>query len=75
MRRMHIDGREAAQAFLDLGADAMIPMHYDTFQNSTDEPGDAERVFRRAIADRGIVPEKVHVLAIGEQRVLLTRPE
>lgn len=73
MRRTHVDGREAVQAFLDLGADAMVPIHYDTFQNSTDEPGDAERLLRRVVDERGIAKEKVHVLEVGEQRVLLTR--
>ena len=71
MRRVHIDPAEAVQAFFDLGAKRMVPVHYDTFVNSTDEPGDALRGLEAArkrweLGKREIVP-----LAVGERRVFV----
>src|SRR5690606_26103988 len=43
MRRTHLDPDEAVRAFIDLGAKRMVPIHYGTFINSTDAPGDALR--------------------------------
>jgi N-acyl-phosphatidylethanolamine-hydrolysing phospholipase D len=71
MRRFHMDPREAVQAFVDLGATVMVPIHYDTFVNSTDRPGDALRELGRAthrwnLGSRSVVP-----LPVGERRVFL----
>jgi L-ascorbate metabolism protein UlaG (beta-lactamase superfamily) len=73
MKRTHVDGREAIQAFLDLGAARMVPVHYGTFINSTDEPGDALRVLGDAMRAKGLGEDRVQVLRIGEQRVLIAR--
>lgn len=67
MRYQHVDPEEAYQAFLDLGARRMIPMHWGCF-DLTDEPTDLppkvlEEVVRRAVTDR----ERVKVLAVGER--------
>ena len=63
MKYQHIDPPEALQAFQDLGARHMIPMHWGTF-DLTDEPADlAPRVLQQAGAD----PERVHILAVGER--------
>src|SRR5690606_15012532 len=43
MRERHMDPREALQAFIDLEAARMVPIHYDTFVAGADEPGDALR--------------------------------
>ena len=72
-RANHLDGRQAIQAFIDLGARHMIPMHYDTFPHGADAIGDAPRMLRTAMRQRGLGPERVHVLAIGEQRVFIPR--
>lgn len=71
MQRYHVDAAQAVQAFVDLGAKRMVPIHYDTFVASTDEPGDALRELLRAakkwdLGDRRILP-----LAIGERKVLI----
>jgi N-acyl-phosphatidylethanolamine-hydrolysing phospholipase D len=72
MRRFHMDPREALQAFIDLKASRMVPIHYDTFVTSTDSPGDALRELDAAKkkvnlgAWRSVVP-----IAIGERRVLV----
>jgi N-acyl-phosphatidylethanolamine-hydrolysing phospholipase D len=67
MRYQHLDPYEAYQAFLDLGARYMIPMHWGTF-DLTDEPLDLPpRVLADAIAKADGDPERVPVLAIGER--------
>lgn len=76
MRRTHMDPREALQAFIDLGAARMVPIHYDTFVNSTDRPGDALAALSAAQkvqfvgAGRTVTP-----LAIGERRAFLKTGE
>ena len=72
MARTHMDPTEALQAFELLGAKWMVPMHFDTFINSTDQVGDAVRALELALegrADR----ERVVRLGIGEQRIFLKR--
>ena len=46
MKHTHVNPKEAVQAFLDLPA-PMVPVHYDTFVNSEDEPGEPRRVLER----------------------------
>jgi L-ascorbate metabolism protein UlaG (beta-lactamase superfamily) len=75
MRRFHTDPREAVQAFIDLNAKWMVPIHYDTFINSTDDAGDALRDLRAAekkwdLGNRQVVP-----VAIGERHVFLKKDE
>jgi L-ascorbate metabolism protein UlaG (beta-lactamase superfamily) len=73
MRHTHVDPREAVQAFLDLGAKIMIPIHFDTFVNSGDEPGEARDLLVRTMQERGLTDEQVRILKIGEQRVIVPR--
>lgn len=66
MRFQHMDPFEAFQAFRDLRARFMLPMHWGTF-DLTDEPPDlAPEVLARAVAERGGDPEQVRLLAVGE---------
>ena len=73
MKRVHMDPSEAVQAFFDLGAARMLPMHFDTFINSLDAPGEAEAVLRKVMARRGLDERRLPILRIGEQRVLTPR--
>jgi L-ascorbate metabolism protein UlaG (beta-lactamase superfamily) len=73
MRRTHLDPGEALDAFAILGAARMFPMHFDTFINSDDQPGDCPRLLRQAMRERGLDDDRVIVLDFGEQRVLLRR--
>jgi L-ascorbate metabolism protein UlaG (beta-lactamase superfamily) len=72
MRTLHMDPHEAVQAFLDLDAVRMVPIHYDTFANSADNPGDALRELEKAKTKFGIGTQHIVApLAIGERRVFL----
>ncbi|HKA87363.1 MAG TPA: MBL fold metallo-hydrolase [Haliangiales bacterium] len=73
MSRTHLDPGEALRAFADLGARWMVPIHFDTFINSYDEVGDAPRLLREAMRERGLGDDRVILLAQGEQRVLVAR--
>jgi N-acyl-phosphatidylethanolamine-hydrolysing phospholipase D len=67
MRYQHADPAEAYQAFLDLGARAMIPMHWGCF-DLTDEPADlAPKVLARVLEEKGVDRELVRILAVGER--------
>lgn len=72
MKKRHMDPSEAVQAFLDLRAKWMMPIHFETFINSADAPGEPESVLRRAMQRHGLTDEQVNILRIGEQRILLT---
>jgi L-ascorbate metabolism protein UlaG (beta-lactamase superfamily) len=68
-RGVHTCPEEALQAFLDLGAQRMIPMHYGTFrlsQEPMEEP--VERLL--AAAEKAGVAESVCVLPEGETDVI-----
>jgi N-acyl-phosphatidylethanolamine-hydrolysing phospholipase D len=73
MRRVHMGPAEALEAFLLLGAERMVPVHFDTFINSDDELGQCPRMLRQAMRARAVSDERVAILDIGEQRVLLAR--
>jgi L-ascorbate metabolism protein UlaG (beta-lactamase superfamily) len=70
MRTIHMDPDEAVRAFFDLGARRMMPIHYGTFINSLDEPGEPEARLRLAMRRSGLTERQVAVLRVGEQRVL-----
>jgi N-acyl-phosphatidylethanolamine-hydrolysing phospholipase D len=66
MRYQHVDPAEAYDAFLALGAAAMIGMHWGCF-DLTDEPIDlAPRVLAEVVAARG-GDARVRTLAVGER--------
>lgn len=71
MRRYHLDPREAVQAFVDLDAARMVPIHYGTFVTSTDEPGDPLRELANAQKKVNLGPRIVAPLEIGERRVFV----
>jgi L-ascorbate metabolism protein UlaG (beta-lactamase superfamily) len=66
MERQHMNPEQAVQAFEDLGARTLVPMHWGTFKLA-DEPLDEPP--RRVDAERtrrGMARERVRLLAIGE---------
>lgn len=61
-RDVHMNPEEAVQAFEDLGAQFMIPMHYGTFPLGNEDPDEpVERLRkeaeRRGLSDRILIPE------------------
>lgn len=75
MREYHADPHEALQAFLDLGAKHMVPVHYDTFVNSEDEPGQCLHELELAQKRWKVAPREVAPLRIGERRVFVKKGE
>jgi N-acyl-phosphatidylethanolamine-hydrolysing phospholipase D len=73
MRRVHMDPSEALSAFGLLGATYMVPIHFDTFINSDDQPGECGRELERVQRARRLDLTRVAILEIGEQRVLTPR--
>ncbi len=74
MAYQHMDPAEAYQAFLDLQAGTMLPMHWGTF-DLTDEPLDwPPAELARAVAARSGTDERVRVMAVGERWKVPERP-
>jgi len=69
----HMDPAEAVRAFRELGARVMVPIHFDTFINSLDAPGDAPVVLAAEVKKQGVAEGRVLVLATGERKVLVPR--
>lgn len=72
MDGMHIDPAQALDMFRDLGARWMVPMHHSTFVNSIDPPDAEVLELARLTAEQGL-GDRVQILKIGEQRVLIPR--
>jgi len=72
MRKVHMDPAEALDAFVDLGADHMIPIHFDTIGDSTDAPHEARDTLARLVGERHL-ESRVTILDIGEQAVVLSK--
>jgi N-acyl-phosphatidylethanolamine-hydrolysing phospholipase D len=67
MRYQHVNPEEAWQAFLDLGARTMIPMHWGCF-DLTDEPADlAPKVLAQVLERHRAEGDRVRMLAVGER--------
>jgi N-acyl-phosphatidylethanolamine-hydrolysing phospholipase D len=62
----HMEPRESWQAFVELRAGTLIPMHWGTFQMAWDPTHEAPKALFRAIEERGGDPQRVRVLDIGE---------
>jgi len=68
-RAVHMNPEEALQAFEDLGAECMIPMHYGTFPLGNEDPHEP---VQRLLADthRRNYKRRVHVLEEGYPTLL-----
>lgn len=75
MKLVHMDPLEALDAFKLLGAAVMVPIHFDTFINSDDLPGECSRLLNREREARQLSAARVAILAIGEQRVIVPRAQ
>jgi L-ascorbate metabolism protein UlaG (beta-lactamase superfamily) len=69
----HTSPREAVQMMLDMNAQFLIPIHYDTYPESIDVPGEAADSLYAAITHFAVPDERVVILDIGQQRTLIGR--
>jgi L-ascorbate metabolism protein UlaG (beta-lactamase superfamily) len=67
-RRHHLSPQDAVQAFLDLKAKRLIPMHYGTFSLS-EEPMDEPLPLLQQSAERAGIANAVDPLSEGETRI------
>ena len=67
MRRCHMTPAEAVQAFEDLKASHMVPIHHGTFRLSLESPDAPLAWLRRIIEDRPDLGSRIHPLASGER--------
>lgn len=74
MEDRHVDPEEATRIFLELGARFFVPIHFGTFINSEDAPGDPLADLAIAAAAHKLASGALHVLTQGEQQVLVARP-
>lgn len=68
MKSNHMSPADAWQAFNDLGARTLVPMHYGTFDLSDEPIGEPERLLREIAAGSS----QVDFLTIGESKPLRT---
>jgi L-ascorbate metabolism protein UlaG (beta-lactamase superfamily) len=66
MLRQHMDPEQAVQAFLDLGARVLVPMHWGTFKLADEPLDEPPRRLEAERVRRGLPEERVRVLAVGE---------
>ncbi len=66
MGMQHVSPEEAIQAFLDLGAQYFIPMHYSTFRLADDTPWEALVRLQTEWKRRGLSRDQLVLLRLGE---------
>jgi N-acyl-phosphatidylethanolamine-hydrolysing phospholipase D len=68
MKPVHMNPQEALTAFRDLGARAMLPMHWGTFDLTDEAIDEADRVLAQLLlADSSALVRRVHRVAIGQR--------
>lgn len=70
MTSQHVNPEEAIQAFLDVGAETMIPMHYGTFRLADDTAREALDRMENARVKQAISEERIRTLGYGETLVV-----
>ncbi|MBY3623121.1 MBL fold metallo-hydrolase [Acinetobacter sp. CUI P1] len=70
MTSQHVNPEEAIQAFLDVGAKTMIPMHYGTFRLADDTAREALDRMESARVKHAISEERIRTLGYGETLVV-----
>lgn len=66
MRPVHVSPEEAVEAHLTLGARTSVAIHFGTFPLGDDGETEAVEALGRALAARGVSPEKFRVPDFGE---------
>jgi len=68
MQSAHVNPEEAGQAFLDVGAQSIIPMHWGTFKLSTERTDEPPKRLAAWWEKQGLDPANNWTLAVGETR-------
>ena len=71
-RHRHTDPADALKIYKELGSTWLIPMHYDTFSESYDKPGEAVTLMKEEMKKMDLTSDEVIILEIGEQVKLIT---
>ncbi|MBI5913974.1 MAG: MBL fold metallo-hydrolase [Bacteroidetes bacterium] len=71
MQSNHMSPADAWQAFRDLGAARLVPMHYGTFDLSDEPMGEPERLLREIQQDHP-AHDRVDFLTVGKSKPLRT---
>ncbi|WP_442602888.1 MBL fold metallo-hydrolase [Paenibacillus sp. KN14-4R] len=66
MKAQHVNPEQAVQAFLDVGAEQFIPMHYGAFRLADDTPKEALDRLKAEWDKQGLAKERLHILLHGE---------
>lgn len=66
MGRKHMTPAEAVNAFEDLKADHMIPIHHSTFRLSLEEPQAPVHWLKKILGERPDLAPRIHILKPGE---------
>lgn len=69
----HTDPVDALKIMGELNAKKMIPMHFDTFPESYDSLGEAENRMREVMKENNLTEDKIIILKIGEQKVIIPK--
>ena len=67
-RNVHTSPEDAVRAFIDLGAEWMVPMHYGTFKLSHEPMEEPVQLLEQEATAAGVM-DRVHVLEEGVTRV------
>jgi L-ascorbate metabolism protein UlaG (beta-lactamase superfamily) len=70
MSRVHLDPERAVQAFEELGAGLMIPIHHRTFyQGLETQITFAEDELKKIVIDKGL-QDKIYIIKVGERKIV-----
>ena len=65
MAPVHVDPPEGGQAFLDVGARVMMPVHWGAFRLADESIDEPPRALRAWWQERGLDPARLHVPTLG----------
>jgi len=68
MKPVHTDPREALDAFADVGARALLPVHWGTFDLADEPIDEPPKLLEQHARARGLAPERLWIFKHGETR-------
>ena len=68
MKPMHTDPRDAVEAFIDVGARALLPIHWGTFDLADEPIDEPPKLLEQHARARGLGPDRIWIFKHGETR-------